>query len=74
MKICDRCKKPTAVHTLSWFNEQDICLSCGDKEEAHPKYQEAKLAENEAIENDVPDFCGIGLPDDLVVEAIAAVC
>ena len=53
--------------TLSWFNEEDICLDCGDKEVAHPKYEEAKLAENSAIANDVPDFEGIGLPEDLVV-------
>ena len=64
---CDRCKKPVILRTLSWFNEQDICLDCGGKEESHPQYQEAKQAENQAILNDVPDFEGIGLPEDLVV-------
>ena len=66
-KNCERCGKPVPMLTLSWFNEEDICLDCGDKEAAHPKYEEAKLAENSAIANDVPDFEGIGLPEDLVV-------
>ncbi len=67
MKVCDRCKKETTMLTLSWFNEEDICFDCGDKEKAHPKYQEAKLAENDAIATGVPDFVGIGLPKDLAV-------
>ena len=29
---CDRCEKPLSVRTMSWFNEETICMDCCDKE------------------------------------------
>lgn len=70
--ICDRCGNDTNYHTLSYFNEDDICLSCEEKEVAHPDYEKAKAAEEKAqadfVRRGKPmNFCGIGLPADLEV-------
>ena len=31
-KDCNRCGKPLAVRTMSWFNNDTICMECSDKE------------------------------------------
>ena len=50
---------------MSMFNEQEICMDCKDKEEKHPKYQEARDAEHREVMNGNYNFKGIGKPADL---------
>lgn len=68
MPKCERCRNqqegPYAI-TMSYFNTQLICETCERKEQAHPKYQQAKQAEIEAIKTGNYDFRGIGLPKEL---------
>jgi len=62
---CDRCYKDTGVTTMSYFNEQIICMDCNDKERAHPKFKEALEADQKAVKSGNFNFSGIGKPDDL---------
>lgn len=62
---CDRCSKKMMVRTMSMFNTESLCLDCKKKEEAHPSYAKAQLAEQEAIRRGNDNFSGIGLPPDL---------
>ena len=64
-KLCDRCKKILTSSSMSYFNEDICCNECLDKEKAHPKYAEAKRAENEQVKRGNYNFPGIGLPEDL---------
>ncbi len=59
---CDRCGKLTETHILSFFNEDDICMTCQGKEAAHPDYKKAKKAEAKAIK----DFARRGKPMNFV--------
>lgn len=62
---CDRCKNESSILSMSYFNTDTICPSCGEKERTHPSYEEAKRIEhNEVIKGNM-NFPGIGLPDDL---------
>lgn len=63
--ICERCRAITGVFTGSWFNTQQICLACAEKERAHPDYERARAAENEAVRAGNYNFPGVGLPADL---------
>jgi hypothetical protein len=47
------------------FNVDMICPKCKKKEEAHPKYKEARDRENLEVISGNYNFRGIGLPDDL---------
>lgn len=62
---CERCHQETVAWQMSWFNTQEICMACREKEKAHPLYPEAKAAilAEEAKGN--RNYEGIGLPDDL---------
>lgn len=64
---CERCRKEPDDGSLrmSMFNTQMICHSCDLKERNHPKFEEARQAENDAISRGEYNFPGIGLPDDL---------
>ena len=42
---CDRCKSKLTTRTMSWLNEDVICIECSEKESSHNKYEEAKKAE-----------------------------
>ena len=53
---------------MSYFNTQMICETCETKEIAHPKYKEAREAENKAVRYGDYNFAGIGLPADLEVK------
>lgn len=49
---CTRCGKPTnGVTTMSWFNDDVICVPCQEAEKNDPDYEDAKEAEREAIRN-----------------------
>ena len=49
MKQCDRCSKEMTEHTVSWYNTQEICFSCRDKEESRSDYASCREAERQAI-------------------------
>jgi len=62
---CQRCFKETNCLIMSMFNTQMICISCKEKEEKHPKYQEAREKEAKAIKSGNYNYPGIGKPSDL---------
>ena len=62
---CERCGSEMSVHTLSWFNKQNICLKCDEEELKHPDIKHAKKVENEHVKNGDYNFKGVGLPKDL---------
>lgn len=47
------------------FDTAEICLDCKKKEEKHPRYEEAREAEANAVRNGNYNFPGIGKPSDL---------
>lgn len=47
------------------FNTEMICMDCKSKERKHPKYEEAREAERQAVLNGNYNFEGIGKPNDL---------
>lgn len=49
MPKCDRCYNETRVTKMSWLNQQTICMECAEAEKEHPRYQEARKAEREAM-------------------------
>lgn len=63
--ICERCGKETNSHTMSIFNTDEICLPCKDIEMKHPEYEEALVAEVDAVRHENYNFPGVGLPADL---------
>lgn len=50
---------------MSIFNTDTLCMPCKDKERNHPKYEEAREADNNAVKRGDYNFPGIGLPSDL---------
>lgn len=60
MKQCDRCGKETRVRIMSVFNTDDICMECKEAEKKHPRYQEAREAEADAVRRGDYNFPGIG--------------
>jgi len=47
---------------MSWFNTDNLCLSCQTQEEAHPDFTFAKDVEHEAVKNGNTNFPGVGWP------------
>jgi hypothetical protein len=64
---CERCGRETRSFSMSYFNTDEICPECEDKERAHPLFEEARAAEHAACKQGNYNFPGIGLPDDLKV-------
>ena len=62
---CERCGRDDLVSCCSYFNTQQICGECEDRERDHPDYEKAKQAECEAVARGDCNFPGIGLPADL---------
>ena len=63
---CDRCCKVVGAVTESWFTvDEMICWECHEKEVAHPDFECAKAAEEDAARRGDFDFPGIGKPADL---------
>lgn len=62
---CDRCGHRLTARITSMFNTDTLCLTCKQKEEAHPAYGRARQAEQDAIRCGDRNFPGIGLPPDL---------
>lgn len=65
MPNCERCGKEGLATIMSIFNTDLICLECKEKEKQHPKYEEARAAEEAAVKRGDYNFPGIGKPDDL---------
>lgn len=65
---CDRCGKPTIRFQGSFFNTEECCPACIEKEQAHPMYQKAKEVERKAVIAGDYNFPGIGLPEDLYTD------
>lgn len=63
--VCDRCHKPARAHAMSYFNTDDCCLDCLEKERQHPDYKRAKEAEMRAVQRGDYNFPGVGRPSDL---------
>jgi hypothetical protein len=64
-QICDRCKVSCWTTIMSMFNTETLCNKCLEEEKAHPKYQEARDEEVDALLKGNYNFPGIGLPEDL---------
>lgn len=63
---CDRCGENTGgATTMSYFNEDVLCMECDEKERAHPKFKEALEADQRAVRAGNYNFPGIGKPADL---------
>lgn len=63
---CDRCGEDTrGMTTVSFFNTQEICLACDKEERAHPRFEEARKADEAACRTGNFNFEGIGLPSGL---------
>lgn len=60
MKNCDRCGKATNTWIMSMFNQEQICPDCKEQEKKHPRYEEARNADREAIKRGDYNFKGIG--------------
>ena len=59
---CDRCKVASTVYTMSWFNEDHICMPCNDEEENHPDFEFAKNVEVAYTRKGNYNYPGIGYP------------
>lgn len=58
---CDRCHKPTnGVTIMSMFNQEVICIPCGDAEKNEAGYKEAVEADHKEIRKGNWNFPGIG--------------
>jgi len=49
---------------MSFFNTQMCCMKCIEEERKHPKYAEAKAAEEAALKAGNFNFQGIGYPSN----------
>ena len=66
--ICPRCYEETRVTTMSWFNEQEICLPCQEDEKFCPNYNMARSSELSHVRSGNMRFAGISLsPADFAV-------
>jgi hypothetical protein len=50
---------------MSWFNTEQICMTCVMKERQHPAYKKARQVCDVAYRMGQRNFPGIGLPKDL---------
>ena len=63
--VCERCYKPARMHSVSYFNTEDCCMDCLQKEKQHPDYARARKFEEDAVRAGNFNFPGIGKPADL---------
>jgi hypothetical protein len=62
---CDRCNTKKSSLRGSYFNTEMLCTVCENKEQSHPKYNEAKNAELSEVLKGNYNYKGIGLPSSL---------
>lgn len=60
MTKCERCGKEAQATIMSRFNTQVLCLECEAAERKHPRYEEARAAEEAAVRRGDYNFPGIG--------------
>lgn len=58
-KFCDRCRAKLTSRTMSWLNEDVICMDCSKEESSHDKFSEAKEAELEQVKKGNLDYKGL---------------
>ena len=61
-KECDRCRKATNIFTMSWFNQDNICMQCCYEEEKHPDFEFAKNVEVAYTKRGNMNYPGVGYP------------
>lgn len=61
-KTCDRCDKELKSRIMSMFNVDALCLECHTLETHMEGFEEALLAEHEAMQRGDYNFPGVGLP------------
>ena len=49
MRRCQRCDNHARMYKCSWYNRQEICLSCAEKETHRADYRACREAELEAV-------------------------
>ena len=64
--VCNRCREEVTVTTMSYFNEDTICMECKKQERAHPDFKRARAAEHAEVRSGNYNFAGVGLPADYV--------
>lgn len=70
---CQRCGREAFGYTMSWFNQELICIgepdSCDAAEHRHPDLAKAIEAEEQSLQRGERNFPGIGLPPALRLDA-----
>ncbi|MBA7528387.1 hypothetical protein ES705_20570 [subsurface metagenome] len=61
---CPRCNTLTIVTSMSWFNEDEVCMDCKDDEKACPNYESARSIEEAHVKAGNTRFEGVGLQSD----------
>ena len=56
---CERCFKDSIALSMSWLNQDMLCLDCKEKEKSHPQYEEAKRVELEQVKNGNYNYPGL---------------
>lgn len=56
---CDRCRAKLASRTMSWLNEDVICMECSEKERTHDRYDEAKEVEMNEVNKGNYNYKGL---------------
>lgn len=62
---CDRCGADALASTGSYFNLDQICMTCAERERQHPDFERARQVEIEACQRGDYNFAGIGKPANL---------
>ncbi len=60
---CPRCGGDLTAHSVSYFNTEDICMTCKTEERDAPGFQAARQAEENAVLAGDLNFAGIGLSE-----------
>ncbi len=67
--VCNRCQEEIRkgqATTMSYFNEDTICMECNKQERAQPDFKKAQAAEHAEVRSGNYNFGGVGLPKDYV--------
>ena len=63
MKKCARCGVDTNVTTMSYFNEDILCVECSELERRHPDFARAQAIEERHVRDQDLNYKGVGLPE-----------
>jgi hypothetical protein len=56
---CERCRVLTLVTTMSWLNQDMLCLDCKEKEKKYPRYLDAKKIESKYVKSGNYNYRGL---------------